>query len=98
MNQRIANMALVVRDYDEAIEFYVNTLGFDLVEDTVLTPEKRWVRIRPKGATETCLLYWRKPRMKFKKKLLAINLVVVFTYSYLLITLKETTITINPKA
>lgn len=47
MPQYLAQIALVVKDYDEAIDFYVNKLGFELLEDTVLSPEKRWVRIQP---------------------------------------------------
>ncbi len=42
-------MALVVADYDEAIEFYTQKLGFVLLEDTVLSPSKRWVVVKPKG-------------------------------------------------
>ncbi|MCP9237131.1 VOC family protein [Lewinella sp. JB7] len=49
MKQRIAQFALVVDDYDTAIAFYVDILGFELLEDTELTPEKRWVRVRPRG-------------------------------------------------
>ena len=56
MYQRIAHIALVVREYDEAIDFYVNTLDFDLVEDTRLSPDKRWVLVAPPGARECCLL------------------------------------------
>ena len=56
MKQHIAHIALVVDDYDEAIQFYTEKLNFDLVEDTVLTETKRWVLVRPKGATECCLL------------------------------------------
>ena len=56
MQQFIANIALVVRDYDEAIDFYTRVLNFDLVEDTQLTPTKRWVRIKPKGDQQCCLL------------------------------------------
>lgn len=52
-------MALVVADYDEAIVFYRDTLGFELLEDTVLTPEKRWVRVRPKGSEGAGLLLAR---------------------------------------
>jgi catechol 2,3-dioxygenase-like lactoylglutathione lyase family enzyme len=48
--QSIATVALVVRDYDEAIEFYVSTLGFSLVEDTVLSEAKRWVLVAPPGS------------------------------------------------
>ena len=56
MNQRIAHIALVVRDYDEAIEFYTQKLKFDLIEDTKLSEEKRWVLVRPKGDSGCCLL------------------------------------------
>ncbi|TGD79374.1 VOC family protein [Hymenobacter wooponensis] len=49
MNQRIALITLVVADYDAAIDFYTQKLGFRLVEDTQLSPEKRWVRITPPG-------------------------------------------------
>lgn len=49
MNQQFGQMALVVRDYDEAIQFYTTVLGFDLIEDTALSESKRWVRVRPKG-------------------------------------------------
>ena|SRR5690242_12872578 len=56
MTQRIAHVALVVKDYDEAIEFYTKKLDFDLIEDTKLSDEKRWVLVAPKGAGECCLL------------------------------------------
>ena len=59
MKQRIANVTLVVRDYDEAITFYTEKLNFDLVEDTQLTPTKRWVLVAPKGSGETRLLLAR---------------------------------------
>ncbi len=49
MNQRIAQLALVVEDYEDAIEFYTQKLGFVLLEDTPLSPEKRWVRVAPPG-------------------------------------------------
>lgn len=56
MKQYIAHLALVVADYDEAIEFYTQKLHFDLVEDTQLSTTKRWVLVRPKGASECTLL------------------------------------------
>ena len=60
MKQSIGYVALVVRDYDEAIEFYVNVLGFLLVEDTVIVAQnKRWVLVAPPGSTETKLLLAR---------------------------------------
>jgi catechol 2,3-dioxygenase-like lactoylglutathione lyase family enzyme len=56
MKQHIAHIALVVRDYDEAIRFYTEKLHFDLVEDTVLSETKRWVLVAPKGSSECRLL------------------------------------------
>ena len=56
MKQTIAQVTLLVKDYDEAIAFYTQKIGFTLLEDTHLTAGKRWVRIAPPGATETCLL------------------------------------------
>jgi len=52
MRQTIATVTYIVRDYDEAIKFFVETLGFDLIEDTCLEQEqsgKRWVVVKPKG-------------------------------------------------
>ena len=49
MNRRIVSVALVVTDYDEAIDYYTNTLDFELVEDTPLSPHKRWVVVAPRG-------------------------------------------------
>ena len=60
VKQSIGYVALVVRDYDEAIEFYVNVLGFQLVEDTfIAAQDKRWVLVAPPGSTETNLLLAR---------------------------------------
>jgi catechol 2,3-dioxygenase-like lactoylglutathione lyase family enzyme len=56
MKQFIAHLALVVRDYDEAIDFYTKKLGFSLIEDTVLTEQKRWVLVAPPGSRECSLL------------------------------------------
>ena len=59
MPQHLSAIALLVMDYDEAIAYYTNKLGFDLVEDTDLSatqPGKRWVRVRPPGTQETCFL------------------------------------------
>ena len=55
----IAAISLVVPDYDQAIAHYCDGLGFDLIEDTPLGPDKRWVLIAPKGAKETRLLLAR---------------------------------------
>jgi catechol 2,3-dioxygenase-like lactoylglutathione lyase family enzyme len=56
MTQTIAALALVVRDYDEAIAYYTGVLGFDLLEDTPRGGGKRWVRVAPRGGHGTVLL------------------------------------------
>ena len=56
MKQRLAHIAIVVNDYDEAIKFYTERLHFNLVEDTRLSETKRWVLVRPNGSNECCLL------------------------------------------
>ena len=56
----IAMLSLVVRDYDEALAFYVDGLGFELVEDTVVPEQsKRWVVVRPPGMGQCALLLAR---------------------------------------
>jgi catechol 2,3-dioxygenase-like lactoylglutathione lyase family enzyme len=52
----IAQVTLLVHDYDEAIRFYVDAAGFELVEDTPLPDGTRWVRVRPGGDSATTLL------------------------------------------
>lgn len=54
--QSIGYVALVVRDYDEAIAYYTKALGFELVEDTELGGDKRWVLVAPPGSSEARLL------------------------------------------
>ncbi|MGF1425845.1 VOC family protein [Kitasatospora sp. LaBMicrA B282] len=49
-------VSIVVRDYDAAIAFYVDVLGFELLEDTRLDDSKRWVVVAPPGAQETAVL------------------------------------------
>ncbi|MCW3466980.1 VOC family protein [Chitinophaga nivalis] len=56
MKQRIAHIALVVKDYDEAIRFYTEKLKFRLIEDTHLSEDKRWVIVAPQGANECSIL------------------------------------------
>ena len=56
MNQRIAHIALVVENYDDAIKFYTEKLNFILIEDTILSPIKRWVIVSPNGSGECKLL------------------------------------------
>lgn len=56
LKQRIAQVTIVVKCYDEAIEFYTKKLNFTLLEDTQLNENKRWVTVAPLGAKECCLL------------------------------------------
>ena len=56
MKQHIGHIALVVRDYDEAIDFYVNQLDFILIEDKKIEDNKRWVLVSPKGLGNCSLL------------------------------------------
>ncbi len=60
MKQSISQVSLVVCEYDEAINFFVGTLGFHLIEDTYLNEQdKRWVIVAPPGSGESRLLLAR---------------------------------------
>jgi len=60
MKQSIVHVAVVVRDYDEAVDFYVNKLNFELLEDTYQPEQnKRWVVVAPKGGSGTTILLAR---------------------------------------
>jgi len=60
MKQRVAHISLVVKDYDEAIEFYTKKLNFELLEDTYQPQQnKRWVVVRPPGGEGTSILLAR---------------------------------------
>ena len=60
MQQSLAMVALVVREYDEAIQFFVGTLGFVLVEDSAVPDQgKRWVVVAPPGSSRSRLLLAR---------------------------------------
>ena len=59
MQQTVGHVALVVREYDEAIAFFTRTLNFKLIEDTRLSEDKRWVLIAPPGSQGTSLLLAR---------------------------------------
>lgn len=60
MRQSIVHVALVVRDYDEAIDFYTRVLNFRLIEDQYQpAQDKRWVLVRPPGSEGTALLLAR---------------------------------------
>jgi catechol 2,3-dioxygenase-like lactoylglutathione lyase family enzyme len=56
VKQSIVHIALVVNDYDEAIDFYTKKLNFTLIEDTPQSETKRWVLVAPKGSEECRLL------------------------------------------
>lgn len=56
MKQFLVHIALVVKDYDEAINYYTQVLGFNLLEDTALNETKRWVLIAPSGSATSLLL------------------------------------------
>ncbi|WP_298985356.1 VOC family protein [uncultured Roseibium sp.] len=56
MKQRIGALALLVPNYDQAISYYTEKLGFELIEDTKLSETKRWVLVAPKGNSETRIL------------------------------------------
>lgn len=56
MSQRIANVMLVVDDYDRAIAFYTSALGFSVLEDTPMGEGKRWVRVGPPGLSTAGLV------------------------------------------
>jgi catechol 2,3-dioxygenase-like lactoylglutathione lyase family enzyme len=59
MSVRISQLSLVVRDYDEAIRFFTESLGFLLLEDSPLGNGKRWVRVAPPGKSGAALLLAR---------------------------------------
>ena len=60
MKQSLGQVALVVREYDEALEYYTGVLGFNIVEDTYIAEQdKRWVIVAPPGAVESRLLLAR---------------------------------------
>jgi catechol 2,3-dioxygenase-like lactoylglutathione lyase family enzyme len=56
MRQSIGYVALLVHDYDEALDYFTSVLRFTLIEDIPLTDSKRWVLVAPPGSSGTCLL------------------------------------------
>jgi catechol 2,3-dioxygenase-like lactoylglutathione lyase family enzyme len=79
MKQFIAHIALVVKDYDEAIEFYCRKLGFRLIEDTVLSDTKDGCLWRLRGPVNAHS-FWQKPQSRNKCRLSAIKLAGAFFY------------------
>ena len=69
MYQRIAHIAIVVEDYDDAIEFYTKKLDFILLEDTRIDENKRWVMVAPPGAKECSLLLAKAANEKQKESI-----------------------------
>lgn len=67
MRQRIGLTTLVVRNYDEALSYYTQKLGFVLIEDTIIDDTKRWIVVAPQGATESGLLLARAANKGQKK-------------------------------
>lgn len=68
MKQSIVHIALVVKDYDEAIEFYTKTLNFELIEDTYQPEQdKRWVVVAPPGSSGTTILLARASKPEQEK-------------------------------
>lgn len=55
-NQKLAHIALVVDDYDKALAFYTGVLGFEMTEDTIMSPTKRWVLVTPRGGEGCSIL------------------------------------------
>ena len=65
MKQSIVHIALVVKDYDEAIDFYVNKLKFDLIEDIYQKEQnKRWVLVSPPGSNGVSILLARASKIE----------------------------------
>ena len=56
MSQTIGPVTLVVRNYDHAIAFFTHAMGFELLEDSHLDSQKRWVIVGPRGSTGTTVL------------------------------------------
>lgn len=56
MKQKLVHIAIVVKDYDEAIAFYTEKLNFELVEDSKQSTTKRWVIVKPKGTNGCSVL------------------------------------------
>ena len=69
MKQKIAHITLLVTDYDEAIDFYIRKLNFDLIEDTRLEDSKRWILVAPKGSLECRILLAKASNEEQKKQI-----------------------------
>ena len=56
MNQTIGYISLIIRDYDQARDYYSQVLGFEVIEDTDLGEGKRWLLVKPNGSEGTCIV------------------------------------------
>ena len=68
MKQSLGQISVLVNDYDEAIQYYTGILNFELLEDTPLSPTKRWVVVRPKGDANECSMLLAKAGNEEQKK------------------------------
>lgn len=91
MNRTISQIALVVKDYDEAITFYTRKLNFRLLEDIKLSETKRWVVVSPQGEADA-IYYWPKLQTRNKSYALAIKPEDVYFFFYIPMTFGEITI------
>ncbi|MDH7444574.1 VOC family protein [Aquimarina sp. 2201CG14-23] len=69
MKRIIGSIALVVKDYDEAIQFYTEQLNFKLIQDITLDDQKRWVTICPENNAETSILLAKATTLEQKKSI-----------------------------
>jgi len=66
---KIKSITLTVKDYDEALDFYINKLGFELVTDRKIAPGIRWVTVAPKGARETAIQFEKATNASERQKI-----------------------------
>jgi len=91
MKQTLGHVALVVRDYDEALAFFTRTLNFRVIEDTRLSDDKRWVLIAPPGSQGTSC-FWRK-RQRPSKRVVSVTRPVDESFSFCTPTISGATTT-----
>lgn len=84
-SRKSGQWALVIDDYDDAIDFYTIKPDFRLLEDTRLSEDRRWAMVAPREQTNV-LDYWRKQRMIYRLRLLVAKQEEGYSYSFLLTT------------
>ena len=97
MPQHIGYIALLVRDYDEAISYFIEKLGFTVAEDTDLGGGKRWVLVAPPGRSRLGLC-WQRQYLRTNWLASGIRLVAASSYSCTLMISGATTKPIAPEA